>query len=188
MNYKQQDVFDLDDGYKVVKSEVTKTKNNESKIENTVKCINCGTKFHEACILFINDLWPNGFLCKKCTPIIPSHEPQHVYSVEILPTSKLSDFIQNGMREYFRLSENQLPERERALDFGDVYVRVVYSYDHTFDTKNNLKQLYSDELSRIHTYRCQVIFLFQKIDNISTILFGIYVQEYDEKQFGSNQK
>ncbi|CAF1199145.1 unnamed protein product [Didymodactylos carnosus] len=172
--------LEFQDAYDDPNSSWTLMKHDFAKDESTTSCSLCYRQYHDACILIVKELWPeNRYICTECTVLIPRHDPQHVYSVDALPKSIMSEYIENKIQ--------QLMSSADCSKHQNIYVRVACSHDNKFDTNNDLIELYETGIPASHRYTSQTILLFHKIDGISVLLLIMYVQEYDEKQFVSNK-
>lgn len=72
---------------------------------------------------------------------------------------------------------------------GEIYIRQVTSMSRTLEVRERMKKRYSfrdypDEFK----YRCKCIIVFQNLDGVDTILFGLYVYEHDETNAPPNQR
>jgi E1A/CREB-binding protein len=65
---------------------------------------------------------------------------------------------------------------------GEITMRQVTSMDRKLEVRERMKRRYAfknypDEF----TFRCKCIVVFQNLDGVDVILFGLYVYEHDEK-------
>lgn len=72
---------------------------------------------------------------------------------------------------------------------GEIYIRQVTSMSRTLEVRERMKKRYSfrnypDEFK----YRCKCIIVFQNLDGVDVILFGLYVYEHDETNAPPNQR
>lgn len=72
---------------------------------------------------------------------------------------------------------------------GQIYVRQVTSMCRTLDVRDRMKKRYSfKNYPSEFKYRCKCIVVFQNLDGVDVILFGLYVYEHDETNAPPNQK
>jgi hypothetical protein len=72
---------------------------------------------------------------------------------------------------------------------GDITIRQVTSMDKKLEVRERMKKRYAfknypDEFS----FRCKCIVVFQNLDGVDVILFGLYVYEHDENNPAPNQR
>jgi E1A/CREB-binding protein len=72
---------------------------------------------------------------------------------------------------------------------GAITIRQVTSMDKKLEVRDRMKRRYAfknypDEFS----FRCKCIVVFQNLDGVDVILFGLYVYEHDEKNTAPNQR
>lgn len=72
---------------------------------------------------------------------------------------------------------------------GAITIRQVTSMDKKLEVRDRMKRRYAfknypDEFS----YRCKCIVVFQNLDGVDVILFGLYVYEHDEKNPSPNKR
>jgi E1A/CREB-binding protein len=72
---------------------------------------------------------------------------------------------------------------------GAITIRQVTSVDKKLEVRDRMKKRYAfknypDEFS----YRCKCIVVFQNLDGVDVILFGLYVYEHDEKNPAPNKR
>ena len=72
---------------------------------------------------------------------------------------------------------------------GEIYIRQVTSMSRTLEVRERMKKRYKfrnypDEFK----YRCKCIVVFQNLDGVDVILFGLYVYEHDETNAPPNQR
>ncbi len=72
---------------------------------------------------------------------------------------------------------------------GEITIRQVTSMDRKLEVRERMKRRYAfrnypDEF----TFRCKCIIVFQNLDGVDTILFGLYVYEHDEKNPAPNTR
>ncbi len=73
---------------------------------------------------------------------------------------------------------------------GEIYVRQVSSMERTLEVMPRMKKRYSfkKEYPSEFKFRCKCLILFQNLDGVDVILFGLYVYEHDESNAPPNQR
>ena len=95
------------------------------------------------------------------------------------------------LTKLFKFLQNITVE-EAHKDFesgGPITIRQVTSTDRKLEVREHMKKRYAfknypDEFN----YRCKCIIVFQNLDGVDVILFGLYVYEHDEKTPAPNQR
>ena len=83
-----------------------------------------------------------------------------------------------------------LEEAQKQTEMGGaITIRQVTSMDKKLEVRDRMKKRYAyknypDEFS----YRCKCIVVFQNLDGVDVVLFGLYVYEHDEKNPPPNQR
>lgn len=101
----------------------------------------------------------------------------------------LEDFSKNCAVVYF-LQGIPLEEATKAIQMGgDITIRQVTSMDKKLEVRERMKKRYAfknypDEFS----FRCKCIVVFQNLDGVDVILFGLYVYEHDENNPSPNKR
>ncbi|KAK1268010.1 Histone acetyltransferase HAC12 [Acorus gramineus] len=180
------------DGSSIPKSNLVKMKNDVENHESWVQCEKCKTWQHQICALFNgkkNEL-QDHYTCAHCyiqqlengerTPL----PPKELLGAKDLPRTKLSDHLEQRLQ---RKLDDDRSKRAEALgkDFSevpgveDLVVRVVSSIDKTVEVKKTiLDVIHKISYPKQFPYKSKAIMVFQKIDGIEIVLFGMYVQEY----------
>ncbi|KAK1325676.1 Histone acetyltransferase HAC12 [Acorus calamus] len=180
------------DGSSVPKSNLVKMKNDAKKDESWVQCEKCETWQHQICALFNGKR--NGLLaqytCPRCyIQQLDNGErtqlpPYEFLGAKDLLRTKLSDHLEQRLHR--KLNDDRR-QRAEALgkDFSevpgveDLVVRVVSSIDKVVEVKKTILDIIQeDSYPKQFPYKSKVIMVFQKIDGIEVVLFGMYVQEY----------
>ncbi|CAF0948814.1 unnamed protein product [Didymodactylos carnosus] len=193
-NTKQHstDKFELMFNVSVIKSDLKKFKNDSTEYVMEVQCIQCKKLFHaaldvkflDACIMFINDYWQNGYQCLDCSPDDSRHNPQMLHLADKLKTTKLEVYLEQRIMQY--LAKQTLSDTDSEL-CRNLYIKVVQSVYCEFNVQKQIKQLYGTFLPDSCRYRRRMFLLFQKNDNADVALFACYAQEYDDKCVGANR-
>ncbi|KAG6966894.1 hypothetical protein JG688_00006545 [Phytophthora aleatoria] len=141
------------------------------------------------------------FLCPECLLEHRKSEPQkykigrHAFSAKDLQRTKLSDFLER------RLSKSLQKEREDEVkwtqrDVKDVEtaegltVRLVSNIEKQLMVRDKMFQRYKDshKYTSEHRFKSKCICMFQEIDGVSVLLFGMYVHEFDEQEADCNSR
>jgi len=83
-----------------------------------------------------------------------------------------------------------MEEAKKGLSMGgEITIRQVTSMDRKLEVRERMKRRYAfknypDEF----TFRCKCIVVFQNLDGVDVILFGLYVYEHDEKNPAPNTR
>ncbi|KAK1325477.1 Histone acetyltransferase HAC12 [Acorus calamus] len=110
--------------------------------------------------------------------------PKELLGAKDLPRTKLSDHLEQRLQ---RKLDDDRSKRAEALgkDFSevpgveDLVVRVVSSIDKTVEVKKTiLDVIHENSYPKQFPYKSKAIMVFQKIDGIEIVLFGMYIQEY----------
>lgn len=192
------------------KEELTKKKNDEVHEESWVQCDKCERWIHQICALFntrLNKDQRSEYTCPRCTIDERKAKGETEGSsttpmAEDLQRTKLSELLESHVRKkvdaYF---ENEaiakaaadgipLEEAKKGLQMGgEITIRQVTSMDRKLEVRERMKQRYAfknypDEF----TFRCKCIVVFQNLDGVDVILFGLYVYEHDEKNPAPNTR
>jgi E1A/CREB-binding protein len=193
------------------KSQLDKKKNNEIPEESWVQCDRCERWIHQICALFNtrqNKNQQSEFVCPGCTLNDRKKkgclEPTSTTPMaEDLPRTILSEHLEKHVREKFNSELDRLAKEradaegipiEEAKEItsdggGDIYIRQVTSMSRTLEVRERMKKRYKfrnypDEFK----YRCKCIIVFQNLDGVDVILFGLYVYEHDETNAPPNQR
>ena len=72
---------------------------------------------------------------------------------------------------------------------GEIYIRQVSSMSRTLEVRPRMKERYSfKNYPSEFNYRCKCIIVFQNLDGVDVILFGLYVYEHDETNAPPNHR
>lgn len=208
---------DLKDGQQLDLGEVTlkkeqlnKKKNDEVHEESWVQCDTCERWIHQICALFNtrqNKDQRSEYTCPRCTIEERRKRGANEGSsttpmAEDLQRTKLSELLETHVRlkvdHYFEKSaqakaaQDNIPleEAKKGLQMGGaITIRQVTSMDRKLEVRERMKRRYAfknypDEF----TFRCKCIVVFQNLDGVDVILFGLYVYEHDEKNPAPNQR
>ncbi|KAL7561812.1 hypothetical protein ACA910_013348 [Epithemia clementina (nom. ined.)] len=194
----------------VKKESLTKKKNDEVHEESWVQCDRCERWVHQICALFNtrqNKDQRSEYACPRCT--IDERKKKGITEgtsstpmADDLPRTKLSEYLENHVREkvdHFldekakEKSEVEgvpVEEARKKIEMGGaVTIRQVTSMDRKLEVRERMKKRYAfknypDEFS----FRCKCIVVFQNLDGVDVILFGLYVYEHDETNPAPNTR
>ena len=72
---------------------------------------------------------------------------------------------------------------------GEIYIRQVTSMSRALEVRPRMKERYSfKNYPSEFKYRCKCIIVFQNLDGVDVILFGLYVYEHDETNAPPNHR
>ncbi|EED87256.1 hypothetical protein THAPSDRAFT_263785, partial [Thalassiosira pseudonana CCMP1335] len=179
----------------LTKNQLDKKKNNEVPEESWVQCDRCERWIHQICALFNtrqNKDQRSEFVCPSCT--IEDREKKNKLEpssttpmAEDLPRTKLSEHLEKHVREKFheemaRMAKERSEKEDITYDGGgEIYIRQVSSMTRTLDVRERMRKRYSfKNYPSEFKYRCKCIIVFQNLDGVDVILFGLYVYEHDE--------
>ena len=185
------------------KEELTKKKNDEVHEESWVQCDKCERWIHQICALFNtrqNKDQRSEYTCPRCT--VDERKTKGMTDgtsttpmAEDLQRTKLSELLESHVRKqvdaYFKNAAKEksladgipLEEAKKGLQMGgEITIRQVTSMDRKLEVRERMKRRYAfknypDEF----TFRCKCIVVFQNLDGVDVVLFGLYVYEHDEK-------
>lgn len=192
------------------KDALTKKKNDETHEESWVQCDRCERWVHQICALFNtrqNKDQRSEYSCPRCTieerkkngrPEATSTTPM----AEDLQRTKLSEFVENHVRqkmdEHLKELANEKMMKEgmtteqaaEAVHMGGaITIRQVTSMDRKLEVRERMKKRYAfKNYPEEFSYRCKCFIVFQNLDGVDVILFGLYVYEHDEKNPNPNKR
>mmetsp|Transcript_127553 Transcript_127553/g.369253 ORF Transcript_127553/g.369253 Transcript_127553/m.369253 type:complete len:1783 (-) Transcript_127553:44-5392(-) len=192
------------------KEQLTKKKNDETHEESWVQCDRCERWIHQICALFNtrqNKDQRSEYACPRCTIEERKKKGQREGTsstpmAEDLQRTKLSEYLENHVRDKMNEHLDQeakkkatsegisMEEATKEVEMGGtITIRQVTSMDKKLEVRERMKKRYAfknypDEFS----YRCKCIVVFQNLDGVDVILFGLYVYEHDEKNPAPNKR
>merc|ERR1712238_29633 len=192
-----------------VKKSELKKKNDEIVEESWVQCDICERWIHQICGLFNtrqNKEHHSEYCCPLClldkrkkNPVTPPPRPAGAAD---LPRTKLSEFIENHMKQKIEERRRCVAEEKcrtenismadalkEAREGGNVIIRQVTSMDRKLEVRERMKNRYAhknypDEFS----FRCKCLLVFQVIDGVDVVLFALYLYEHGEDNPVPNQR
>ena len=185
------------------KSQIVKKKNDEDHEESWVSCDVCERWIHQICGLFNtrqNKDRQSAYACPNCTisarKVSGKLEPKSTTpGAEELPRTRLSEFLERHVRDKSVIRFKELAAEKAASDNisiekateliaggGAITIRQVTSMERKIEVRERMKKRYKfknypDDFS----YRCKCLVVFQKIEGVDVMLFGLYVYEHDDK-------
>lgn len=206
---RDNSTLDLGD-ISIKKEDLVKKKNDEVHEESWVQCDRCERWVHQICALFNtrqNKDQRSEYACPRCTidervrrgNLEPTSSTP---MAEDLPRTKLSEYLENHVRQKvdefltnkaLAISESEgipLAEAQKKVEMGGaITIRQVTSMDRRLEVRERMKKRYAfknypDEFS----FRCKCFVVFQNLDGVDVILFGLYVYEHDEKNPAPNTR
>lgn len=192
------------------KEQLTKKKNDEVHEESWVQCDRCERWIHQICALFNtrqNKDQRSEYACPRCT-IAERKKKGQIEGISTTPMAedlqrtKLSEYLENHVRvkmeEHLAEEAKQKSLKEgipledaiKQVEMGGaITIRQVTSMDKKLEVRERMKKRYAfknypDEFA----YRCKCIVVFQNLDGVDVILFGLYVYEHDEKNPAPNSR
>jgi len=206
---KEGQLIELGD-ISVRKEQLMKKKNDETHEESWVQCDRCERWIHQICALFNtrqNKDQRSEYACPRCTieERKKSGRPEATSSTpmaEDLQRTKLSEFIENHVRtkmdEHLKeLAEEKVQKEGMTLEQaqeavhmgGAITIRQVTSMDRKLEVRERMKKRYAfKNYPEEFTYRCKCFIVFQNLDGVDVVLFGLYVYEHDEKNPSPNKR
>jgi len=199
---RDNSTIDLGD-IQVKKEGLVKKKNDEVHEESWVQCDRCERWVHQICSLFNtrqNKDQRSEFACPKCTIEERKKKGQSEGTsstpmAEDLPRTKLSEYLENHVRQKvdeFIEAKSQakvqaegckIEDARKKLQMGGaITIRQVTSMDRKLEVRERMKSRYAfKNYPEEFTFRCKCIVVFQNLDGVDVMLFGLYVYEHDEK-------
>ena len=155
----------------VSKSQFVELKNDHLDLEPFIECKECGRMLHQVCVIHLDQIWPEGFVCDGCLKTKGKKRKDNRFTAKRLPHSKLGTFIENRVNNFLK---------EKEAGAGDVTIRVVSSSEKTVEVKPGMKARYVDtnEWPDTFPYKAKAIFAFEDFNGIDVCFFGMHVQEY----------
>lgn len=197
-------------GTTIQKEGMIKKKNDEVHEESWVQCDRCVRWVHQICALFNtrqNKDQQSEFACPRCT--IAERKSRNALAAtsstpmaEDLPRTKLSEFLEHGVREkveeFWKKEVKSIAEKEgitaeeaeaKVDRGGTVTIRQVASMDRKVEVLDRTKKRYKfKNYPEEFNYRCKCIIVFQNIDGVDVLLFGLYVYEHDDSNPAPNTR
>ncbi|KAI9895153.1 hypothetical protein PsorP6_019087 [Peronosclerospora sorghi] len=205
------------EGRQYNKNELSRKKNDDVHEEPWVQCDKCERWVHQICDLFNGNIDSekihsgtihsittspgSEFLCPECLLDHRKKEPkkykvgQHAFSAKDLQSTKLSDFLERRIAKSFqpeREDEAKWTQRDvKDRDTAEVLtVRLVSNIEKQLVVRDKMFQRYkgSHKYTSEHRFKSKCIYMFQELDGVSVLLFGMYVHEFDDHEVYCNSR
>lgn len=192
------------------KEALIKKKNDEVHEESWVQCDRCERWVHQICALFNtrqNKDQRSEYACPRCTieerkKNGKTEGTSTTPMAEDLQRTKLSEFLESHVRDKMethieseakKTSEAKgitIEEAKKQVQLGGaITIRQVTSMDKKLEVRDRMKKRYAfKNYPEEFSYRCKCIVVFQNLDGVDVILFGLYVYEHDEKNPAPNSR
>eukprot|EP00587_Corethron_hystrix_P001372 CAMPEP_0113305838 /NCGR_PEP_ID=MMETSP0010_2-20120614/5322_1 /TAXON_ID=216773 ORGANISM="Corethron hystrix, Strain 308" /NCGR_SAMPLE_ID=MMETSP0010_2 /ASSEMBLY_ACC=CAM_ASM_000155 /LENGTH=1600 /DNA_ID=CAMNT_0000160371 /DNA_START=446 /DNA_END=5248 /DNA_ORIENTATION=- /assembly_acc=CAM_ASM_000155 len=193
------------------KADLVKKKHDEVHEESWVACDKCERWIHQICGLFNtrqNKSQTSEYTCPMCTIEDMKKKPKKeeprmaTPGASDLPRTKLSEALESHVKymvekkyEYLieeKAEVEQISKQEARvlLDVGGpITIRQVSSMDRKLEVRDRMRKRYAfKNYPEEFTYRCKCLIVFQNLDGVDVILFGLYVYEHDEKNPAPNTR
>ncbi|CAF1684046.1 unnamed protein product, partial [Adineta ricciae] len=152
------------------KNQFLSAKNDIQEPEATVDCIVCSRRWHQVCALHLDQVWPEGFICKTCINEYNIKRKDNRQTAPRLTVTDLAVRLEQRVNGFLR---------NEGCHTGRVTIRILAASDKICEVKPRLKKYYPNQVPDGYPYRTKAIFAFQEIEGVDVVLFGMHVQEYD---------
>jgi E1A/CREB-binding protein len=176
------------------KDNVHNKKNDDNTEESWVQCETCDGWMHQICAVFNsrqndNDDAEIKYTCAVCLAKQREHLGENVpppkkgtlpyLSAKELPKTELSNFLEKRVRTL----EKEYGEAHPELKVPETTLRVVSHKTNPCYTKVEMHKEYCDAegYPTQFDYISKCILMFQNLDGVEVLLFGFYIQEYDDE-------
>lgn len=206
---RDNSTIDLGD-VQIKKESLTKKKNDEVHEESWVQCDRCERWVHQICALFNtrqNKDQRSEYACPRCT-IDERRKRGNLEATssspmaEDLPRTKMSQYLESHVRhkvdefvekksKEVSIAENiPFEEAKKKIQMGGaITIRQVTSMDRKLEVRERMKRRYAfKNYPEEFTFRCKCFIVFQNLDGVDVVLFGLYVYEHDEKNPPPNSR
>lgn len=165
----------------IKKDQFKEMKNDHLELEPFLDCLDCGRKQHQICVLYLEQIWPGGFVCDNCLKKKGTKRKDNKSNAKRLPTSKLGTYIETRVNNFLKKKE---------AGAGEVHIRVVSSSDKMVEVKPGMRSRFVDnnEMLAEFPYRAKALFAFEEVDGIDVCFFGMHVQEYGSECAAPNTR
>nr|XP_002156492.2 histone acetyltransferase p300 [Hydra vulgaris] len=154
------------------KNEFEKLKNDHLDLEPFVTCVECGRKMHQVCVLHLDIIYENGYICPTCREEKKlGNRVENRYSARNLPQSKLAEHIENRVNNFLK---TQVTDESP----GYIHIRIVSSVEKVVEVRQGMRSRYGNEFPEKFPYRARALFAFEEIDGVDVCFFGMHTQEF----------
>lgn len=174
------------------KRELQKKKNDEMHEEPWVECSQCNRWVHQICALF-NGRMNKGTTIYHCPFCFMARRSKHdphprPLGAKNIRHTKLSQFLEDRVHKALadasaRGSTFTTAAKPHNYDKASpIYVRQLSNIDKMHQVKPNIHQRYTmQNYPREFPMRSKCVLLFQEMDGVDVILFGMYLYEYGHR-------
>uniref|UniRef100_A0A182KA15 histone acetyltransferase n=1 Tax=Anopheles christyi TaxID=43041 RepID=A0A182KA15_9DIPT len=165
----------------IKKDQFKEMKNDHLELEPFIDCLDCGRKQHQICVLYLESIWPGGFVCDACLKKKAQKRKDNKFNAKRLPTSKLGTYIETRVNNFLKKKE---------AGAGEVHIRVVSSSDKMVEVKPGMRSRFVEngEMLPEFPYRAKALFAFEEVDGVDVCFFGMHVQEYGSECAAPNTR
>jgi hypothetical protein len=110
-----------------------------------------------------------------------------------LAKTNMTDYIEGFLNRRMKLLRKEDAEkkgvRPERIPMPEIIVRTILNREERLDVQDQMIRRYQKHsYPREHNYTSKCILMFQRIDGVDVLLFGMYVQEFDERCEGPNKR
>ncbi|CAI5745724.1 unnamed protein product [Peronospora destructor] len=179
----------------------TATKSSKATTTTTTVVKNSSSLGSEGTVHSITTSPGSEFLCPECLLEYRKSEPEkyrigrHAFSARDLQRTKLSDYLERRITKSLkaeREDEAKWTQRDvKDIETADgLAVRLVSNIEKQLMVRDKMFQRYKDshKYTSEHRFKSKCICMFQELDGVSVLLFGMYVHEFDEQEADCNSR
>mmetsp|Transcript_17915 Transcript_17915/g.20693 ORF Transcript_17915/g.20693 Transcript_17915/m.20693 type:complete len:1767 (+) Transcript_17915:908-6208(+) len=196
----KKDTVELEDGSVIRKDELKKQKNMEVQEESWVQCNHCNRWYHQICALFNGKRNERSkhedYHCAMCIlrhmddhhidQVEQKYQPPRGHTAKDLPKCEYSNYLEARLKKRVEEARKEYAaEKGMTLDDveapGELCVRVVSCRDTEVFPRQGLERLYKGaptNYPRSFPHRVKCLLLFERIDGVDVLIFGMYTQSY----------
>lgn len=193
------EVIVLDDGSEITKAELSPVTHDALPEEPWVTCVECTSRVYKVCALFTGGddekyTCPNCVLKRGDTVGFPVSKQTPIKGAADIAKCALSDSIEDGIQRALEKAYKDKAEEtkvaiEDVQEAAGICVRVLSNQEKKFPVGEEMLKWYGgDDCPAEYSVRTKCIGLFQKIHGVDTLLFAMYVQEYDHNNPAPNRR
>ena len=189
----------------IKKKDLSKKKNDEVHEEPWVQCDKCNRWVHQICVLFngrsTDTKTTDPFYCPICLLELRKTEPEKVpmkpraLGPVDLPRTKLTDYLEDRLSKSLK-SKRELKAKAQNVPVDQIptaegiVIRQVSNVERQLLVRDKMLARYKDshQYPEDFRYKSKCLVMFQQVDGVPTLLFGMYLHEYDEKEPEPNQR
>lgn len=191
----------------VKKEELTKRKNDELHEEPWVQCDKCNRWVHQICVLFNgrkvdgkNEKQSEPFYCPSCLLEVRKSDPAKVpikpntLGASELSSTKLSCFLETRVAAVLQKRRKEDAETmdrpiEEVQTAENLVIRQVSNVERQIMVRDKMYERYKeDAYPNEFRYTSKCLCMFQEVDGVSTLLFGMYIHEFDDREPEPNRR